>query len=51
VASVPGHQHTSSKRVEVGLHWWRPYGMRAREQEQGSVQVVPIPFPPLVAPR
>ena len=51
VASVPGRQRTSSKGGEIRLRWWRPYGVQARQQEQGFEQVTPIPFPPLVAPR
>jgi hypothetical protein len=51
VASVPGHQHTSSERGEIGLRLLRPYGVRAREQEQDSEQVMPVPSPPLEVPR
>jgi hypothetical protein len=50
VASVPDRQLMSS-RVEVGLHLSRPYGVQAREQEQDSEQVTPIPSPPLEVPR
>jgi hypothetical protein len=51
VGGVPDCQLVFSELVEVGLRWWRLYGVQAREQERDSGQVMPIPSPLLVVPR